>query len=80
MLTFASIIGFALFHTTIRFFCQAPERNYSADAVSIDYLMGQGIPLGGGSQQNAYQHVRVSLPTKSIASLGVGFIWFSGPQ
>ena len=49
--TFASIIGFALFHTTIRFFLSL--KGITADTVSIDYLMGQGYSLLEATQQNA---------------------------
>ncbi len=60
--TFASIIGFALFHTTIRFFLSL--KGITADTVSIDYLMGQGYSLLEATQQNApMTRLWVSLPT-----------------
>ena len=49
--TFASIIGFVLFHTTIRFFLST--QGISADTTSIDYLVSNGMDILKATQQNA---------------------------
>lgn len=49
--TFASIIGFILFHISIRFFLSLS--GITPDVVSIDYLMGQGMELLEATQVNA---------------------------
>ena len=49
--TFASIIGFILFHTTIRFFLGL--KGVNAETTSIEYLMGQGMSALEATQKNA---------------------------
>lgn len=49
--TFASIIGFILFHTTIRFFLGL--KGVNAETASIEYLMGQGMSALEATQKNA---------------------------
>lgn len=49
--TFASIIGFVLFHTTLRFFLSL--NGITADTTSIDYLVSQGKDILVATQENA---------------------------
>lgn len=49
--TFASIIGFVLFHTTIRFFLNL--KGINADTTSIDYLVKSGMDILQATQQSA---------------------------
>ena len=66
--TFASIIGFALFHTTIRFFLSL--KGITADTVSIDYLMGQGYSLLEATQQNAAYDTVMGIFTYRMSIFG----------
>lgn len=66
--TFASIIGFALFHTTIRFFLSL--KGITADTVSIDYLMGQGYSLLEATQQNAAYDTVIGIFTYRMSIFG----------
>ena len=49
--TFASVIGFVLFHTTIKFLLSL--KGITAETVSIDYLVSQGKTVLEATQENA---------------------------
>ncbi len=48
---FSSVIGFVLFHITIRFFLQL--KGITAETTSIEYLTSQGMDLLTATQENA---------------------------
>ena len=66
--TFASIIGFALFHTTIRFFLSL--KGINAETTSIDYLMGQGLSLLEATQENAAYDTVLGIFTYRMSIFG----------
>lgn len=49
--TFVSVIGFVLFHITLRFFLSL--QGISAETTSIEYLMSNGMDVLKATQQNA---------------------------
>lgn len=66
--TFASIIGFVLFHTTIRFLLNL--NGTTAETTSIDYLMGQGYSLLEATQQNAAYDTVMGIFTYRMSIFG----------
>lgn len=66
--TFASIIGFILFHTTIRFFLSM--NGITAETTSIDYLVGQGMNLLEATQQNAAYDTVMGIFTYRMSIFG----------
>ena len=66
--TFASIIGFVLFHVTIRFFLSL--NGITAETTSIDYLMEQGLDLLTATQQNAAYDTVLGIFTYRMSIFG----------
>lgn len=66
--TFASIIGFALFHTTIRFFLGL--KGLTAETTSIDYLTSQGMSLLEATQENAAYDTVLGIFTYRMSIFG----------
>ena len=66
--TFASVIGFVLFHTTIRFFLQ--KSGVTAETTSIDYLVGQGMNLLEATQKNAAYDTVMGIFTYRMSIFG----------
>lgn len=66
--TFASIIGFVLFHVTIRFFLSLND--ITAETTSIDYLMEQGLDLLTATQQNAAYDTVLGIFTYRMSIFG----------
>lgn len=66
--TFASIIGFILFHTTIRFFLGL--KGVNAETTSIDYLMGQGMSALEATQKNAAYDTVMGIFTYRMSIFG----------
>lgn len=66
--TFASVIGFILFHTTIRFFLSL--NGITAETTSIDYLMSQGLDLLEATQQNAAYDTVMGIFTYRMSIFG----------
>ncbi len=66
--TFASVIGFVLFHTTIRFFLQ--KSGVTAETTSIDYLTGQGMTLLEATQKNAAYDTVMGIFTYRMSIFG----------
>ena len=66
--TFASIIGFILFHTTIRFFLGL--KGVNAETTSIEYLMGQGMSALEATQKNAAYDTVMGIFTYRMSIFG----------
>lgn len=66
--TFASIIGFVLFHATIRFFLQL--QGITADTTSVEYLMTQGMNILEATQQNAVYDTVLGIFTYRMSIFG----------
>ena len=66
--TFASIIGFVLFHTTIRFLLQL--KGITAETVSIDYLVSQGKDILTATQENAAYDTVMGIFTYRMSIFG----------
>lgn len=66
--TFASIIGFILFHTTIRFLLQL--KGITAETVSIDYLVAQGKDILAATQENAAYDTVMGIFTYRMSIFG----------
>lgn len=66
--TFASIIGFILFHTTIRFFLGL--KGVNAETASIEYLMGQGMSALEATQKNAAYDTVMGIFTYRMSIFG----------
>lgn len=66
--TFASIIGFVMFHTTIRFLLSL--KGITAETTSIDYLTGQGYNLLEATQQNAAYDTVMGIFTYRMSIFG----------
>lgn len=66
--TFSSIIGFILFHTTIRFFLSL--NGLTAETTSIDYLMSQGMSVLEATQQNAAYDTVMGIFTYRMSIFG----------
>lgn len=66
--TFSSVIGFILFHTTIRFFLQA--NGITAETTSIDYLTSQGMSLLEATQENAAYDTVMGIFTYRMSIFG----------
>lgn len=66
--TFASIIGFILFHTTIRFF--PGLKGVNAETTSIEYLMGQGMSALEATQKNAAYDTVMGIFTYRMSIFG----------
>lgn len=66
--TFSSIIGFILFHTTIRFFLSL--NGLTAETTSIDYLMSQGMSVLEATQQNAAYDMVMGIFTYRMSIFG----------
>lgn len=66
--TFASIIGFILFHTTIRFFLGL--KGVNAETTSIEYLMGQGMSALEATQKNAAYDTVMGIFTYCMSIFG----------
>lgn len=66
--TFASVIGFVLFHTTIRFLLSL--KGITADTVSIDYLVAQGASLLEATQENAAYDTVMGIFTYRMSIFG----------
>ena len=66
--TFASIIGFILFHTTIRFLLQL--KGITAETVSIDYLVSQGKDILTATQENAAYDTVMGIFTYRMSIFG----------
>lgn len=66
--TFASIIGFILFHVTIRFFLSL--NGITAETVSIDYLMNNGMDLIEATQYNAAFDTTMGIFTYRMSIFG----------
>lgn len=66
--TFASIIGFVLFHVTIRFFLSL--KGISPETVSVDYLIGQGIDFLKATQINAAYDTVMGIFTYRMSIFG----------
>jgi len=66
--TFASIIGFILFHTTIRFFLGL--KGVNAETTSIEYLMGQGMSALEATQKNAAYDTVMGIITYRMSIFG----------
>lgn len=66
--TFASIIGFVLFHTTIRFLLQL--KGITADTVSVDYLVEQGASVLEATQENAAYDTVMGIFTYRMSIFG----------
>lgn len=66
--TFASIIGFVLFHVTIRFFLSL--NGITAETTSIDCLMEQGLDLLTATQQNAAYDTVLGIFTYRMSVFG----------
>ena len=66
--TFASIIGFILFHTTIRFFLGL--KGVNAVTTSIEYLMGQGMSALEATQKNAAYDTVMGIFTYRMSIFG----------
>lgn len=66
--TFASIIGFILFHTTIRSFLGL--KGVNAETTSIEYLMGQGMSALEATQKNAAYDTVMGIFTYRMSIFG----------
>ncbi len=66
--TFSSVIGFILFHTTIRFFLQ--KNGITAETTSIDYLISQGMGLLEATQKNAAYDTVMGIFTYRMSIFG----------
>lgn len=66
--TFASIIGFVLFHATIRFLLQM--NGITAETTSIEYLVSQGMNVLEATQQNAAYDVVMGIFTYRMSIFG----------
>lgn len=66
--TFASIIGFILFHVTIRFFLSL--NGITPETTSIDYLTSQGMSLLEATQQNAAYDTVMGIFTYRMSIFG----------
>ncbi len=66
--TFSSIIGFVLFHISIRFFLSLS--GITAEVVSVDYLMGQGMDLLEATQINAAYDMTMGIFTYRMGIFG----------
>lgn len=66
--TVASIIGFILFHTTIRFFLGL--KGVNAETTSIEYLMGQGMSALEATQKNAAYDTVMGIFTYRMSIFG----------
>lgn len=66
--TFASVIGFILFHTTIRFFLSL--RGLTAETTSIEYLTSQGMGLLEATQENAAYDTVMGIFTYRMSIFG----------
>ncbi len=66
--TFASIIGFILFHVSIRFYLSL--NGITAETTSIDYLMDQGMSLLEATQQNAAYDTVMGIFTYRMSIFG----------
>lgn len=66
--TFASIIGFVMFHITIRFLLSL--KGITAETTSIDYLTGQGYNLLEATQQNAAYDTVMGIFTYRMSIFG----------
>lgn len=65
---FASIIGFVLFHITIRFFLSL--NGITAETTSIEHLMSQGMDLLKATQQNAAYDTVLGIFTYRMSIFG----------
>ena len=65
---FSSVIGFILFHTTIRFFLQI--NGITAETTSIDYLTSQGMSLLEATQENAAYDTVMGIFTYRMSIFG----------
>ena len=66
--TFASIIGYILFHVTIRFFLGL--NNITPETTSIEYLMAQGMDLLKATQTNAAYDTTMGIFTYRMSIFG----------
>lgn len=66
--TFASIIGFVLFHVTIRFFLGL--KGITAETTSVAYLMEQGMDLLKATQVNAAYDTTMGIFTYRMSIFG----------
>lgn len=66
--TFSSIIGFILFHISIRFFLSLS--GVTPEVVSVDYLMGQGMDLLEATQINAAYDMTMGIFTYRMGIFG----------
>ena len=66
--TFASVIGFVLFHTTIKFFLGL--KGITAETVSIDYLVSQGQTVLEATQTNAAYDTVMGIFTYRMSIFG----------
>ena len=66
--TFTSVIGFILFHTTIRFFLQI--NGITAETASIEYLTSQGMSLLEATQENAAYDTVMGIFTYRMSIFG----------
>lgn len=66
--TFASVIGFILFHVSMRFYLSL--NGITAETTSIDYLMDQGMSLLEATQQNAAYDTVLGIFTYRMSIFG----------
>lgn len=66
--TFASIIGYILFHVTIRFFLGL--NNITPETTSVEYLMAQGMDLLKATQTNAAYDTTMGIFTYRMSIFG----------
>ena len=66
--TFASIIGYVLFHVTIRFFLGL--NNITPETTSVEYLMAQGMDLLKATQTNAAYDTTMGIFTYRMSIFG----------
>lgn len=66
--TFASVIGFVLFHTTIKFLLSL--KGITAETVSIDYLVSQGKTVLEATQENAAYDTVMGIFTYRMSIFG----------
>lgn len=66
--TFVSIIGFVLFHTTLKFFLSMS--GITAETTGIDYLVSQGMNLLEATQENAVYETIMGIFTYRMGVFG----------